>query len=144
MLERLYHSYHNTNVALLIVTKYKAMVLPDQKVAFMINRTVTSCEAIKFKSNYQRRNYITLCSTPKTRIIYKTSGGYQSLSSILHSCLVGVASSLSHKFFFYMRVCRSLSRRIVHPASISKTLDPARSHCTHGQNNCTFKHFEAN
>ena len=41
----------------------ETLVFPGQKVTFMINRTVASCEAIKFKSNYQRKNYVTLCST---------------------------------------------------------------------------------
>ena len=39
-----------------LTQRTETMVLPDQKVAFMINRTVASCQAIKFKSNYQRKN----------------------------------------------------------------------------------------
>ena len=59
------------------------MVLPDQKVAFKISRTVASCEAIKFKSNYQRRKYITIVLHSKDSNYLQKSGGYQSLSTIL-------------------------------------------------------------
>ena len=74
------------------------------------------------------------------------SGGYQSSSTILHTWFVGVASSLSYKSFFWVWICRSLFIRILHLASVSKTLCPAQqniagSHCLKGQNNSTFKHF---
>ena len=98
------------------------MVLPDQKVAFMINRIVASCKAIKKGITYKN-----IVPNSKDSHYLQKSSGYQSVSTILHTWVVGVASSLSCNSFLEMQICRSLLfMRILHPASISKSLGPAQ------------------
>ena len=75
------------------------MVLPDQKVAFKISRTVASCEAIKFKSNYQRWKVHNNCA-PLQRLELSTEKWRLSVIEYNSPYLVCVASSVSYNSFF--------------------------------------------
>ena len=95
--------------------------------SFIINRIVASCEAVKFKSNLiPKKGLHNIVLHFKDSHYLQKGGGYQCLSTILHSWLVGVASSWSYNSFFKMRICRSLFMRILHPASISDTPGPSQ------------------